>query len=169
MIDIDLVSKSYGKTQALDKVSITVADAAVTGLVGPNGAGKSTLLRIIANLAFPDCGSVSVDGQHLTDFARPGAALGVFLSAEWIPPHLTAESFLKYVCDLQGVPAAAVAEVLELVGLSDDGGRRVKTFSLGMRQRLGIGAAIVGRPKNYILDEPINGLDPMGSPGCVSS
>lgn len=162
MINVSHVSKSYGERRALDDVTFSAADGAVTGFVGPNGAGKSTLLRIAAQLTRPTAGSVLVDGQDFAGAKRPGSTLGVFLSAEWIPAHLTALSFLTYLCDVQGVSRRRVDEVLELVDLLDDRQKIVRAFSLGMRQRLGIAAAVVSSPQNLILDEPINGLDPDG-------
>lgn len=162
MIEVSQVSKSYGDKCALDAVSMTAPDGAVTGFVGPNGAGKSTLLRIIARLTVPDAGRVSVDGADFAHKDHPGNALGVFLTAEHIPGHMTASSFLAYASDVQGLPRHRVEEVLDTVGLAEARHKRVRSYSLGMRQRLGIGAAILGRPRNLVLDEPVNGLDPEG-------
>lgn len=162
MITATRVSKSYGSKAALSDVSFEAPDGAVTGFVGPNGAGKSTLLRILTGLSAADTGSVTVDGIPFTESRSPGAALGAFLSAELIPDHLTARSHLTYACDVQGLPRTRVDEVLEVVGLSRVRSEKVKEFSLGMRQRLGIGAALLARPRNLVLDEPINGLDPDG-------
>ena len=160
MIDVCDISKRYGSLQARDSVTFSAPSGAVTGFVGPNGAGKSTLLRIIAGLLLPDAGSVTIDGQHLKHHPLPGRLLGGFLSGESIPARFTARSYLGYVCDLQAVPVSTVDDALASVGLGHVATKRVKEFSLGMRQRLGIAAAIVGRPANLILDEPINGLDP---------
>ena len=162
MIDVNGVSKRYGDKLALDRVSLQALDGLVTGFVGPNGAGKSTLLKVIAKLATADAGHVDIDGSDFALSGHPGSALGVSLSAEWIPVHVTATSFLAHVCDLQGVPHVRAHEMLEVVGLANAKGKRVKTFSLGMRQRLSIAAAGIGRPRNLILDEPFNGLDPEG-------
>lgn len=162
MIEVRSISKSYGAKSVLTEVSFQASDGAVTGFVGPNGAGKSTLLRTVAGLTRPDKGDVLVDGRPFSASPRPGTTLGVFLSAEWIPAHMTANSYIEYVCGIQGAGPARASEVLEMAGLTGAREKRVKTFSLGMRQRLGIAAAIVGRPQNLILDEPINGLDPDG-------
>lgn len=160
MIEVVAVSKSYGAKQALDRVSMSASDGMVTGFVGPNGAGKSTLLRVIAKLTAADAGTVSIDGQEFGLAKNPGSSLGVFLSAEWIPAQLTARSLLTYVCDVQSLDRRRADEMLEDVDLAGVREKRVRTFSLGMRQRLGIAAAILARPRNLILDEPINGLDP---------
>lgn len=156
------VSKRYGDKRALDGVSFQAPDGLVTGFVGPNGAGKSTLLRVIAKLTIPDDGRVDIDGGDFGAARAPGGTLGVSLSAEWIPGHVTALSFLTYVCDVQGLPRGRADEMLEVVGLGRAKGKKVRTFSLGMRQRLSIAAASVGHPRNLILDEPFNGLDPDG-------
>lgn len=162
MIDIRSVTKAYAGQVAVDDVSFAAPDGFVTGLVGPNGAGKSTLLRVITGLTVPDAGSVTVDGGSFAAAPRPGALLGAFLSAEWIPERVTVSGYLTYVCDVQGVPRHRVDEVLEFVDLPDSRGRRIATLSLGMRQRLGIAAVLIGRPRNLVLDEPVNGLDPDG-------
>lgn len=162
MIDIVRVSKSYGTTVAVADVSFTVPAGAVTGFVGPNGAGKSTVLRMIAGLAKPDSGEVLVDGVPFASSQRPATTIGIFLSAEAIPPRVSARGFLEYMCDTQGLDRSRVGETLTMVGLAHVGEARVQSFSLGMRQRLGIGAAAIGRPAILVLDEPINGLDPDG-------
>lgn len=162
MIEAQGVVKRFAGTDALRGVSLTAQNGAVTGFVGPNGAGKSTLLRAICGLIYPDAGTTSIDGLPLSETAQPGRALGAFLSAEGIPTAWTARSYLQYVCDLQSLPRSKADDALSAVGLEDVAKRKVKTFSLGMRQRLGIAGAIVGEPLNLILDEPINGLDPDG-------
>ncbi|WP_196250705.1 ATP-binding cassette domain-containing protein [Cellulomonas sp. JZ18] len=162
MIEVDGVSKQYPGKLALDRVSFEVPDGAVTGFVGPNGAGKSTLLKIVAGVVEPTGGSVRVDGAPYAAASDPGAVLGTMLSAEWIPGHVTAGAYLGYVCDVQGVPRTEIDRALERVGLAGERRHRVRTFSLGMRQRLGIAAALLGSPRNLVLDEPVNGLDPDG-------
>lgn len=162
MIEFQGVTKSYGTKRALSEVSFTAPVGAVTGLVGPNGAGKSTLLRAAVGLTRPDAGRALIAGASFVDAPRPGELLGVMLSAESIPAHLTAHSYLAYVCDLHQLPARRVLEVLEEVGLARVGKKKVGDFSLGMRQRLGLAAAMTASPQNLILDEPINGLDPEG-------
>ena len=160
MIEIKSVSKAYGEKRVLSDVAFTARDGEITGFVGPNGAGKSTLLNIVAGTIRPDSGTVLIDGTDFASAARPGATLGSFLSAEWIPSHLTATSYLRYLCDLQGIGIDGVPRLLQLVGLTNAAKQKVSTFSLGMRQRLGIAAVVAGDPQNLILDEPINGLDP---------
>lgn len=162
MIEVEHLSRSYGSTQALHDVSFVAPAGKVTGFVGPNGAGKSTVMRIAAGLCRPDSGSVRINGASFPRSSRPASAMGVFLSAEWIAPSATARGVLEYACDSQGLPSARARQALDLVGLSDVGGARVGTFSLGMRQRLGIAAATLGRPGVLLLDEPVNGLDPDG-------
>jgi ABC-2 type transport system ATP-binding protein len=154
------LTKEYAGKRVVSDVSLVAKPGEVTGFVGPNGAGKSTVLRMIAGITAPTSGSVRVGGvdHHLA--THPAANLGVFLSAEWIPGSMTAASFLSYVCGTQGLGRQRVAELLDLVGLSDVAHRKVKNFSLGMRQRLGIAAAFAGDPRSVVLDEPINGLDP---------
>jgi len=162
MIEVERVSKSYGTTAAVTDVSFVVPRGAVTGFVGPNGAGKSTVLRMIAGLTRADSGTVRVDGRSFSEASPAATTMGVFLSAESIPPAVTARGFLEYVCDTQGFARSRVAETLELVGLSHAASTKVRSFSLGMRQRLGIGAATIGKAGILVFDEPINGLDPDG-------
>ncbi|NQD89253.1 ATP-binding cassette domain-containing protein [Paenarthrobacter sp. CM16] len=162
MINVDHLSKRFGSREVLRSVSFTAEPGRVTGFVGPNGAGKSTVLKTIAGLISPDAGSVSVNGTGFADAVHPGRTMGVFLSAEWLPVQATAAGILNYVCRVQGLPLAWGKETLERVGLAEVAQHRVRTFSLGMRQRLGIAAATVGRPAVLVMDEPINGLDPDG-------
>ena len=160
MIEIDDVTKDFGRTRVLDRVSFRAQDGMVTGFVGPNGAGKSTLLRIIAGASTSSSGTTRIDGLDYRSADRPGAVLGAFLSAESIPEHLTAGSYLALVRDLRCLNGPVITDTLELVGLTAVARRKIRTFSLGMRQRLGIAAAVMGDPQNLVLDEPVNGLDP---------
>ncbi|WP_158270346.1 ATP-binding cassette domain-containing protein [Mycetocola zhujimingii] len=160
MIEVIEVSKRFGSQEVLSQVSFTALDGEITGFVGPNGAGKSTVLKIVAGTVTPTSGSVMIDGHAYQDADRPGSVLGAFLSAETIPEHMTAFSFLTYISDVQGLERNAAAAALELVGLAKAKNQKVRRFSLGMRQRLGIASVLVGDPQNLILDEPINGLDP---------
>ncbi|GAB2848797.1 ATP-binding cassette domain-containing protein [Microbacterium insulae] len=162
MIEVERLSKSYGSRRALDDVSFVAPRGRVTGFVGPNGAGKSTVMRIAAGLCEPDTGTVRVLGAPFTRAERPAATMGVFLSAEGIPAAATARGFLEYACDSQGFSRSRASDALELVGLAGVASSRVRSFSLGMRQRLGIAAATLGRPRVLLLDEPVNGLDPDG-------
>lgn len=162
MIRIDELTKRYGSNTVLDRVSFEAPDGAITGFVGPNGAGKTTTLRIAAGLSQPSEGQVQIGATSFVQAERPAHHLGLFLSAEGIPRTMTARGFLEYVCDTQSLPRTRAQQVLHAVGLTDAANKKVKSFSLGMRQRLGIGAATVGEPSHLILDEPANGLDPDG-------
>lgn len=162
MIEVQHLSKAYGRHRALSDVSFTAPAGLVTGFVGPNGAGKSTVMRIVAGLTAPDEGVVRVDGAPFADAPAPASTMGVFLSAEWIPAAATAAAVLEYACDTQGFSRVRAHEALELVGLTTASRNRVGSFSLGMRQRLGIAIATLGHPRILLLDEPVNGLDPDG-------
>ncbi len=162
MIRISAISKRFGARLALDDVSFIAPSGAITGLVGRNGAGKSTLLRIIAGTTRADNGAVLIDGEPYEDAVVPARALGVFLSAELMPGHLTGLSLIRYACETQGLASQRPRELLHLVGLTDAADRRVAQYSLGMRQRLGLAIALVADPRSVVLDEPVNGLDPDG-------
>lgn len=162
MIRIDDVTKRYGSRTVLEKIAFEAPDGAITGFVGPNGAGKTTTLRIAAGLTQPSEGQVQIGARSFAQAERPAHHLGLFLSAEGIPVAMTARGFLEYVCDTQGIRRTRAQQVLHEVGLAEAANKRVKSFSLGMRQRLGIGAATVAEPSHLILDEPANGLDPDG-------
>lgn len=162
MIEVERLCKSYGAKRAVADVSFTAPAGQVTAFVGPNGAGKSTVMRMVAGLTIPDSGRVRVAGAPFTRAASPATTMGVFLTAEWLPAGATARGVLQYACDSQGFPRARVADALELVGLAQVPAQRIGTFSLGMRQRLGIAVATLGRPRILMLDEPVNGLDPDG-------
>lgn len=162
MIRVDNVTKRYGERTVLDGVSFEAPAGAVTGFVGPNGAGKTTTLRIAVGMTQPSEGAVQIGDTSFEQADRPAKHLGVFLSSEGIPAAMTARGFLEYVCDTQGMGRSRVLQVLREVGLDGAANGKVKSFSLGMRQRLGIGAATIGRPSHLILDEPANGLDPDG-------
>ena len=161
MIDITNVSRRFGTKAALTDVSFSAPDGSVTGFVGPNGAGKSTLLRIATGLDRPDAGVVAIDGVEQAP-GEPRRNVGALLDASWTHPRRTAYDHLLALALLQGLPASRVGEVLEVTGLAAVAKRRIGQFSLGMRQRLGIAVALLDRPTNVILDEPINGLDPDG-------
>jgi ABC-2 type transport system ATP-binding protein len=150
-ITVERMTKRYGGVVAVNEVSFTVRRGAVTGFLGPNGAGKTTALAIIAGLARPTEGRALVRGT-----------LGVHLEACGAHPGRTARAHLRSLAALAGVPRRRVEEVLELVGLQEAAGRRAGGFSLGMRQRLGLAAALLEDPDVLILDEPLNGLDPRG-------
>ena len=162
MIEAQHLTKRYGTTVAVDEASFTVRPGRVTGFLGPNGAGKSTTMRMILGLDTPSSGSVLVNGQPYRDLADPLRSVGALLDAKAIVGGRSAASHLAWLADSNGIARRRVAEVLELVGLSDVAGKRVSTFSLGMNQRLGIAAALLGDPETLMFDEPINGLDPDG-------
>ena len=159
MIEFDDCHMAYGQNQVLSGLSFRALDGRVTGLVGPNGAGKSTAFKILLGLVEPGRGGATVDGRRHGEHPNPGQILGTYLGAQHIPPQMTGESFLAFVADLLGVSRAGNAAYLETVGLAHAAQRRVKGYSLGMRQRLGVAAAFVGEPQNLVLDEPVNGLD----------
>jgi ABC-2 type transport system ATP-binding protein len=156
------VTKRYGRTVALDDLSIAVRPGLVTGFVGPNGAGKTTTMQVLLGLAAADSGEALIRGRRYATIARPLTVVGALLDARAFHPSRSARSHLRWLAQSNGIPARRVDEVLRLVGVSNVAGRRASAFSLGMRQRLGIAAALVGDPPILILDEPTIGLDPEG-------
>jgi ABC-2 type transport system ATP-binding protein len=162
MIEARHLTKRYGKTVAVNEVTFTVRPGQVTGFLGPNGAGKSTTMRMILGLDAPTSGEVHVDGRPYRQLADPLRSVGALLDAKAIVGGRSAANHLMWLADSNGIPRRRVAEVLDIVGLSDVAGKRVGTFSLGMSQRLGIAGALLGDPKTVMFDEPINGLDPEG-------
>jgi ABC-2 type transport system ATP-binding protein len=162
MIEARQLTKRYGHTVAVDEVSFTVEPGRVTGFLGPNGAGKSTTMRLILGLDAPSSGEVRVDGKPYHQLEDPLRSVGALLDAGAIVGGRSAANHLTWLADSNGIARRRVTEVLDLVGLSDVAGKRVGTFSLGMNQRLGIAAALLGDPETVLFDEPINGLDPEG-------
>jgi ABC-2 type transport system ATP-binding protein len=160
MIEANHLTKRYGTTVAVDEVSFIVKPGQVTGFLGPNGAGKSTTMRMILGLDTPSSGQVRVDGRPYHQLAEPLRSVGALLDAKAVVGGRSAANHLNWLADSNGIPRRRVREVLDVVGLSDVAGRRVGTFSLGMSQRLGIAAALLGDPQTVMFDEPINGLDP---------
>ncbi len=161
-IELRELTKRYGRTIAVDRLTFDVADGRVTGFVGPNGAGKSTTMRLILGLDSPDAGEVRVGGRRYRDLPAPLCEVGALLDAGATHPGRRARSHLVWLARSNRLPVSRVDEVLALVGLSDAGGRRTGGFSLGMAQRLGIAAAMLGDPPVLMFDEPVNGLDPDG-------
>jgi len=162
MIEVRDLVKKYGETTAVDHLSFTVQPGRITGFLGPNGAGKSTTMRLILGLDRPSSGTALIDGKPYRDLPDPLRYVGALLEARAVHGGRTAFNHLLYLAQTQGVPKQRVYQVLELVGLRPVANKRTKGFSLGMGQRLGIAAALLGDPKILILDEPVNGLDPEG-------
>lgn len=163
MITVESLSKTYGSFTAVDKVSFTAAPGRVTGFLGPNGAGKSTTMRVMVGLTSPGSGEVRVLGRRFRDLPDPGREVGVLLDASAQHAGRTGREILTIAALTMGLPRTRVEEMLERVSLTpDEASRRVRNYSLGMRQRLGIGTALMGDPEVLILDEPANGLDPAG-------
>ena len=162
MIEVKDLVKRYGETIAVDHLSFTVEPGRITGFLGPNGAGKSTTMRLILGLDRPTAGTALIDGKPYRALPDPLRYVGALLEARAVHPGRTAFNHLLYLAQTQGVPKARINEVLDLVGLSAVAKKRTKGFSLGMGQRLGIAAALLGNPRLLILDEPVNGLDPEG-------
>jgi len=162
MIEAQHLTKHYGRAVAVDDVSFAIQPGRVTGFLGPNGAGKSTTMRMVLGLDTPSCGSVTVNGKPYRQLTDPLRSVGALLDAKAIVGGRSAANHLKWLADSNGVNRRRVTAVLDMVGLSDVAGKRVGTFSLGMNQRLGIAAALIGDPDTLMFDEPINGLDPDG-------
>jgi ABC-2 type transport system ATP-binding protein len=161
-IEIRNLVKSFGTVKAVDGVSFSVESGSVTGYLGPNGAGKTTTLRCLLGLVTPDSGEALLDGRPYSTLAAPLSEVGAVLEATSFHPGRTARNHLRVMCTAAGLPSGRADEALEQVGLTDAADKRVLGFSLGMRQRLALASALLGRPKVYILDEPANGLDPAG-------
>lgn len=162
MLQITHLTKAYGGVPAVQDVSFTVRPGQVTGFLGPNGAGKSTTMRIIMGLERADSGQALVLGRPLRDHPAPLRSVGALLDARSLNPARKARVSLQAVADTHGIPARRVDEVLELTGLTAVADQRSGRYSLGMGQRLGIAAALLGDPRVLVLDEPVNGLDPEG-------
>jgi ABC-2 type transport system ATP-binding protein len=162
MIEVENLTKRYGDKVAVDDLTFSVQPGVVTGFLGPNGAGKSTTLRMIAGLDVPTSGRVRVNGRDYRSSRAPMAQLGLLLEAKSVHPGRSARDHLLAIGQTAGIGKARVNEVIELVGLGDVARKRVGGFSLGMGQRVGIAAALLGRPRTVVMDEPVNGLDPDG-------
>ncbi|QWF84020.1 ABC transporter ATP-binding protein [Amycolatopsis sp. CA-230715] len=156
------LTKRYGETLAVDGITFTVRPGRVTGFLGPNGAGKSTTMRLVVGLDAPTAGTVTVAGRRYAELDRPLHTVGALLDARAVHPGRTATGHLLALAQTAGIGRKRVGEVLELVGLESVARRRAGTYSLGMSQRLGIAAALLGDPPVLIFDEPVNGLDPEG-------
>ncbi|MFC8228448.1 ATP-binding cassette domain-containing protein [Streptomyces sp. NPDC057287] len=161
-IDVHELTKDYGSTRAVDQLTFSVRPGRVTGFLGPNGAGKSTTLRLALGLDRPTAGTATFDGRPYAALGNPLRKVGVLLDAQAAHGSRTARSHLLALATSNGIAGSRVGKVLEETGLAAVGRRRIRTFSLGMRQRLGIAAALLGEPDAVMLDEPSNGLDPEG-------
>ena len=162
MIEVRGLTKRYGEKVAVNDLTFGVEPGKVTGFLGPNGAGKTTTMRLILGLDYPDAGTVSVDGQRYSGLANPMREVGALLDAKAVHGGRSAYNHLLCLAQTNNLPRKRVDEVLDLVGLSEVARKRSKGFSLGMSQRLGIAATMLGDPKVLMFDEPVNGLDPEG-------
>ena len=163
MIQVQELTKKYGAFTAVDDVTFSAHAGRVTGFLGPNGAGKSTTMRILVGLTPATSGTATVSGRHFSDLPNPGLEVGVLLDASAQHAGRTGREILTIAQRTMGLPKGRVDEMLDLVSLTpDEATRRVRHYSLGMRQRLGIATALIGDPEVLILDEPANGLDPAG-------
>jgi ABC-2 type transport system ATP-binding protein len=162
MIEVRGLIKRYGDKVAVNDLSFDVESGHVTGFLGPNGAGKTTTMRLILGLDYPDGGTVAIDGQQYASLANPMREVGALLDAKAVHGGRSAYNHLLCLAQTNNLPKHRVGEVLELVGLTDVARKRTKGFSLGMAQRLGIAATMLGDPAVLMFDEPVNGLDPEG-------
>jgi len=162
MIELRGLTKVFGRTRAVDDLTCTIEPGVVTGFLGPNGAGKSTTMRMIVDLDRPSSGTATIGGRRYHELSHPLRTVGALLDAKQVHPDRTARNHLRWIAASNRIPAKRIDEVLAMVGLSDVARRKAGTFSLGMLQRLGFAAALLGDPSVLIFDEPINGLDPEG-------
>jgi ABC-2 type transport system ATP-binding protein len=162
VIEVTDLTKKYGRCTAIDGLSFTVQPGRVTGFLGPNGAGKSTTMRLMLQLAEPTRGEALINGQRYRQLSSPLRRVGAMLEAGSAHPGRTAREHLRAMAASNRIPDRRVDEVISLSGLESVAGKRVRGFSLGMKQRLGVAAAMVGDPEILLLDEPVNGLDPQG-------
>jgi ABC-2 type transport system ATP-binding protein len=162
MLNVDHLTKRYGPVVAVDGLSFEVGPGRVTGFLGPNGAGKTTTLRMLLGLAAPTSGTATINGVRYRDLPQPARTVGAALDNDCFHPGRSGIEHLRIMATAAGISRGRPAQVLDLVGLTDDGHRRVGTYSLGMRQRLTLATTLLGDPSVLILDEPLNGLDPDG-------
>ena len=162
MIELAGLTKVFGRTRAVDDLSCSIEAGMVTGFLGPNGAGKTTTMRLILGLDHPSAGTATIGGQTYRRLTDPLRIVGALLDARQAHPNRSARNHLRWIASTNRIPAKRVDEVLEMVGLSSVAGKKAGTLSLGMGQRLGIAAALLGDPPVLLFDEPVNGLDPEG-------
>jgi ABC-2 type transport system ATP-binding protein len=162
MIEATGLTKDYGEKRAVDDLTFTVRPGIVTGFLGPNGSGKSTTMRLVLGLDAPTAGTVTVNGKRYREHGAPLHEVGAVLEARSVHPGRSAYNHLLALAQTHGIPRRRVDELIELVGLEEVARKRAGSFSLGMGQRLGLAAALLGDPSTLLLDEPVNGLDPEG-------
>jgi ABC-2 type transport system ATP-binding protein len=162
MIEVRDLTKRFGPKVAVDHLSFVVQPGQVTGFLGPNGAGKSTTMRLILGLDHPNGGDATINGKPYEHLADPLRTVGALLEAKSVHPGRSARNHLLFLAQTQGLPARRVDEMLDFVGLREVANKRAGSYSLGMGQRLGVAAALLGDPQVLLLDEPVNGLDPEG-------
>jgi ABC-2 type transport system ATP-binding protein len=162
MLEVDSLTKRFGATLAVDGLSFKAEPGRVLGFLGPNGAGKTTTLRTLLGLTIPTSGSATVESKPYRELSDPVRVIGAVLEGPQFHPGRTGRNHLRVLASAAGLPVGRVDEVLRLVELDGAGGRRVKGYSLGMRQRLSLAGALLGDPRGLVLDEPANGLDPQG-------
>ena len=162
MIELAGLTKVFGSTRAVDDLTCTIEPGVVTGFLGPNGAGKTTTMRMILGLDHPSSGTATIDGKPYRALAEPLRHVGALLEAKQIHPNRSVRAHLRWIAATHRLPPGRVDEVLDMVGLSTVAAKKAGTLSLGMSQRLGIAAALLGDPPVLLFDEPVNGLDPEG-------
>lgn len=162
MIELAGLTKTYGQTRAVDGLTCSIEPGLVTGFLGPNGAGKTTTMRLILGLDHPTAGTATIDGRAYRELKDPMRTVGALLDARQAHPNRSARNHLRWIAAANRIPVKRVDEVLDLVGLTEVAGKTAGTLSLGMSQRLGIAAALLGDPPVLLFDEPVNGLDPEG-------
>jgi ABC-2 type transport system ATP-binding protein len=162
VVTVSSLTKRYGDLEAVSELSFSVRRGTVTGFLGPNGAGKTTTLRMLLGLAEPTAGEALVFGRRYRDLDDPAHRVGAVLESSDFHPGRTGRNHLRVLATAADIPASRIPEALDLVDMETAADRRVKTYSLGMRQRLGLAAALLGEPELLVLDEPANGLDPAG-------
>ncbi|GAB3236054.1 ABC transporter ATP-binding protein [Mycolicibacterium hippocampi] len=162
MIELSALTKAYGANRAVDGLTCTIEPGVVTGFLGPNGAGKTTTMRIILGLDHPTSGTATIGGKAYRQLTDPLRSVGALLDARQVHPNRSVRNHLRWIAATNRIPARRIDEVLDMVGLTSVAGARAGTLSLGMSQRLGIAAALLGDPPVLLFDEPVNGLDPEG-------
>lgn len=163
LLEVDRLTKRYGDHAVVEDLTFTVPPGRVTGFLGPNGSGKSTTMKVMLDLAAADAGTCTIGGVRYRDLDDPARTVGVILESDAFHPARSGRNHLRILADATGVAHSRVDDMLEQIGLTDAANRRVGAYSLGMRQRLGLAAALLGQPQVLILDEPGNGLDPQGT------